>query len=58
MGSNLDWIKLVNEFEAEYSMYALNYDGRALDLHTLIVSEMMVPSFTFILILRLHNTRS
>jgi len=25
IGSNFSWIKLVNDFEAEYSVYAINY---------------------------------
>jgi hypothetical protein len=58
VGSNFDWIKLVDNFEAEYSMYALNYAGLNLDLDVNTVSEMTEPSFIFILILRLRGTRS
>jgi len=58
IGSNLDWIKLVDDFKAEYNMYALNYTGLTLDLHVSTVSEMTEPSFIFIRILRLRSTRS
>lgn len=58
IGSNFDWIKLVDNFEAEYSMYALNNTGLTLDVYVNKVSEMTEPSFIFILILRLRGTRS
>jgi hypothetical protein len=58
VGSNFEWIKLVDDFEAEYSMYALNHTGLTLDIHVKTVSEMTEPNFIFILILRLRGTRS
>jgi len=58
IGPNFDWIKLVDDFEAEYSMYALDYTGLTLNPHVNTVSETTEPSFIFILISRLLSTRS
>ena len=57
IGPNFNWIKLVNDFEAEYSVYVLDHIHLSLDLYILEASEMTEQSSTFILMSRRRNIR-